>query len=307
MMHHLGLKVFAVLIGLLLWLIVTTDIRIATISVPIEVQNLPSDSILLSDFTQQATVKVSGPRFLVSEVVATPPVFLLQMPSDVSEQFTVALRGDELSLPSAVRVLAIEPGEITVQFDKRVTRRIPVQVPRIGTLPKDYQIISTEITPTKVDITGPEREVSRLEEVETFPVDLRRVEGDTSREIELRKPGVKTSVNPGKVRWAISVRPVEEVRSIRSVPITIKGDFELGEVSIRPSTVTLQVRGRPTVLDSLLSKGITASVVIEDSAALKEGYELPVNVDISSGVELRRVTPRVVSVQLKGSGLVGRK
>lgn len=297
-MQRLRLKLFALLIAILLWLIVTTDIRIATLSVPIEVQNLPTDRIMMSDFTQQATVKVSGPRFLVSEVLASPPLFLLQVPDDVGEHFTVNLSGDELSLPSAVRVLAIEPAELTIDFDKRLTRAVPVQVPIIGGVPEDYQIVSTEISPPRVEITGPQREVSRIDEIETVPVDLRRIVGDTTRELELRKPGVKTSVALSRVRWVVSVRPVEAVRSIRNVPVVVTGASS-ASLRIQPQSITILVRGRPSVVNELEVGGVSATIDADGVDLSKGGVQVPVVIEVPKGIELKKAIPASVGIVVR--------
>jgi YbbR domain-containing protein len=292
-MRNVRLKLFSLALALLFWYIVTTDIGIATLTVPIEIKNPPESKILLSSFSQQAQVKISGPAFLVSEIVSSPPVFKIELPPDEKDLYVIPLRGDELSFPSAIKVIAVEPSQLEIRFDDRVSKMVTVEVPMIGRLSDDFRIADFSVVPKRVEITGPASEVRSISQVETYPIDLRTITGDSDRKLKLRKPAVRSTVDIEVVEVGMDVEPVEIAKRFDDMPVEIRSlDGEV--VSVEPKEVMVEVLGSKSFVRGIMQEGIIPYVRVHRD--LKTGSLVEVAVDLPAGLSLGAVRPEKVKI-----------
>jgi YbbR domain-containing protein len=292
-MRNVRLKIFSLVISVLFWYIVTTDIGIATLTVPIEIKNPPENKILLSSFSQQAQVKISGPAFLVSEFVSSPPVFKLDLPPDEKDLYVVPLRGDELSFPSAIKVVAIEPSQLEIRFDDKVSKMVTVEVPMIGRLSEDFHIADFRVVPPRAEVTGPASEVKTITQVETYPLDLRSVTGDTERTIKVRKPAVRSTIEVETVFIRLDVELVEVAKEFKQLSVEVRSP-DGGLVNVEPKKVNVKVFGSKSRIRGIIPEGVVPYVRINKGAEL--GEKLDVVVELPSGLRLGAVSPMTLKI-----------
>ncbi len=294
-MRNLGLKLFSLAIAIILFAFVNSDANttVTELLLPIELRNLPEDRILIAPLGRQARVTVRGPSSLVARLAGSPPPVKVSLPDDVGLRFSATLREDSLSLPSYVQVQKIEPQEIEFTFDRLVTKEVQVNVPRIGNVPEPNSLESFSVAPAKVYLKGPESELAKVGEVDTYPLDLRDIEKDVNRELALRPQGVLTEATPSSVKVSAKVSAIKQTKSFEKFPVEIRST-ESGRYSASPETVYVEVVGSPLALKNLAPEKIVPFVRVKLSKGEKGTY--PVQIDLPDGLAVSKVEPAEVQV-----------
>ncbi|RMD85835.1 MAG: hypothetical protein D6808_04515 [Candidatus Dadabacteria bacterium] len=293
-MKNLGLKIFSLAVAVALSYYVNSETNVSVIgfSVPVEIKNIPENKMLVWPLTPKAQITVKGPSYLVSQVATSNFTFKVELPDDVGYSYTVALRRSFLSLPSSVEVVAIEPSELELTFDKRVTKSVPVIVPRIGKLPSEVKLDRMSVNPPRVKLIGPESELKKIRTVETQPVDIRGITSTVEKKLKIRIPGTLTKVSNDEVAIKIEVSPVEMERKFRKVPIQIRPDGEY-RFKIKPQRASVEVSGGSDVVPSLKQSDIRAYI---DATTIGKNNKAKVLVDLPKDVELVIVEPEFVKI-----------
>lgn len=212
MVKNLSLKLLSVVIALLLSLYARSQLNSTVLSFFVQVQldKLPHDRVIIWPINRQAQVTVRGPSYLVSELVASPPRFKIDMPKDLGDEYVVALNKGALTLPSSVEVLSVEPSEMNLVLDKLVTRVVPVMVSSLGEVEKPFKLVSIDSYPDEVRVTGPETELKDLSRIVTSPVDLRKMEGSFEVEVQLKSPGSLSQIEPQVSKVKVNIERIQD-------------------------------------------------------------------------------------------------
>jgi hypothetical protein len=141
--------------------------------------------------------------------VADPPVVRRSVGGDAPDTLVLDLTAADVHVPpelaDQVRVLDVQPRSITLRFETRATRRIPivndgrVVVRADSTVPASGGVV---FDPQAVRITGPRRVVRRMRGIR--PHSLSIAMNDTMPHVaELDTTGIGVQVQPAqvKVQW----------------------------------------------------------------------------------------------------------
>lgn len=293
--NNLGLKIFAIAAAIALNYYVNSETHISVVgfSAPVQVSNIPEDKILVWPLGPKVQVTVRGPSYLVSQVVTSNLIYELNVPEDAESIYRIELLKSALKLPPSVEVLSIEPTQLELNFDKRIVRDLPVVVPRYGNLPEDVKLVSMDVNPSTVSVSGPERIVSKLVSVETNPVDFRGIREDFSKKLELRNPGNLVEMKTTDVELTLELASLEIVKQLPSLSLEIRGSVGFS-YNITPSLVTVEVAGPSAIVEGLTLSQVLPFVRISPSA--KKGDEISVNVEIPEGVVIKKMIPSKVII-----------
>ncbi len=75
------------------------------------------------------------------------------------------------------------PAQLRFQFERRMTRAVPVKVDFSGKAPAGVSVVQTDIEPPDLTITGPESHVLKAKSLQADPFDLTDVNADTVRKL----------------------------------------------------------------------------------------------------------------------------
>ncbi len=178
LLDNLGLKLLSIGMAVFLWAVVVGEQKVdLTMTIPLEVKDLPRDLVLMNEPADALEVRLRGPKTLVS-TLAPREVVLEGMPRTFLEgDNVVAIRPEAIHVPRGVEVVDVSPRRIRVVLDKLVEREVEVS-PRVEGAPaKGFMLKRVTSSPPRVRIAGPKSELRRLERVYTLPINL---EGQTS-------------------------------------------------------------------------------------------------------------------------------
>src|SRR5262249_2123106 len=125
--RHLGLKLMAIALATLLWMIVAGDHMVErSLRVPLEYRNMPTELELVGDPPTEVDVRLRGSSALLGRLEPRDIVAVLDLASARAGSRMFHLRGDEVRAPYGVEVAQILPNTLAVDIEKSGHRTVPV-------------------------------------------------------------------------------------------------------------------------------------------------------------------------------------
>ncbi|HME10813.1 MAG TPA: CdaR family protein [Bryobacteraceae bacterium] len=209
--RNLGWKLLSLSLAFVLWIVVAREPELATsVSIPIEFKNLPEDLDISSSVPDRIHVEIRGPSGRLSRDYLADMALVLDLHDAGPGERTFTIRDSGpaaiVKLPVGVAFYRAVPSQLTLRFDRLLTRDIPV-APRYATSPPDgYSVSTLSISPAKLRLRGPEDHIQRIKEVLTDPIDLSGVVGqmDFQVHVNIGDPQVRLET-PGGVTVHVNV------------------------------------------------------------------------------------------------------
>jgi YbbR domain-containing protein len=297
--RHLGLKLMAVALATLLWLIVAGDHLVErSLRVPLEYRNMPTELELVGDPPTEVDVRLRGSSALLGRLEPRDIVAVLDLGSARAGSRMFHLRGDEVRTPYGVEVAQIIPNTLAVDLEKSGHRTVPV-VPALDGEPAPGFVIGRVTSePPTVEVAGPESRLKQLTGATTEPV---QVTGSRTRVRDVVTVGMTDSsvrlVQPQNATITVDVVPAPVERQLAGVPIRWR-NLQAGlTATIRPILARVTARGTEAAVADLKAGAVDAFV---DLYGLGPGrYNLRVQVDPSQTFGISAIDPPVVDVTIK--------
>lgn len=183
--RNAGWKVFSLLVSMLLWFTYARDPEVGTfVSVPVEYRGMPEDLEIGSDLVGSVSIDLRGPSGKIEDFNAAKSAVILDF-SDIHKPGESTFHIDErnISLPTGMRLVRTIPAQIRLQFERRTSQDVPVQVRFSGAAPRGYQVARYDARPKELRIVGPASHVKKIEYAVTDPIDLAAVVGESDFQV----------------------------------------------------------------------------------------------------------------------------
>jgi len=207
--HNIGLKLFSLGLAFALWLVVAGEQRIEhALNVPLKLAQLPQKMALINDPAGFVTLKLRGPKSLVTALSPDEVDIHLELSRLKEGENLVAIRAEQVGLPRGVEVLQISPSRLRLVLEPVVEREVRVAARVAGTPAAGHYLKRTFVRPDRVKVVGPRSEVNRVARLYTSAVSL---EG-RSRDFAAKTPlePIEKSI---RLDGADSVQVVVEIRA----------------------------------------------------------------------------------------------
>ena len=297
--RHLGLKLMAVALAALLWLIVAGDHLVErSLRVPLEYRNIPAELELVGDPPTDVDVRLRGSSALLGRLEPRDIIAVLDLASARPGSRMFHLRSDEVRAPYGVEVAQVVPSTVAVDLEKSGRRTLPVVPALDGEPAPGYVIGRVTSEPATVEVAGPESRLKQLTGATTEPV---QITGSHTRVRDVVTVGMTDSavrlVQPQNATITVDVVPAPVERELAGVPIRWR-NLQAGlSATIKPVLARVTARGRREALADLRAGSIDAFV---DLYGLGPGrYNLRVQVDPSQTFGISAIEPAVVDVTIK--------
>jgi YbbR domain-containing protein len=292
--RNLGLRVISLMLAFVLWLFVNVGQRDAetALRVPVVYRRLPSGLMVVNARPDYVDLTVSGPGTLLSLLDPDRLTLRLDLAGVAPGEADFNIGPERFNIPRQTRILRISPAQIRLEIDQLGSRELPVHLNVAGAAEKGYRVSSQETKPSTVKITGPLRDIRQMQRIETAPLDIAGATKDVSRAINLINPGwLRASVE--QVDATVKINEVIADRRFRGVPIQVRdSDYKF---SLSPRQAEVTVRGPVLKLTGLKLD----NAVYVDARGTEPGmHELPVQIDLSQGIELVHQNPVKAKLQV---------
>lgn len=260
--ENLSLKALALVFSLIFFGYVhgQEDIRDKTLGVP--VVSLPPDGGARELMTRiPATVHVTlrGPSRAINKLIqeGIAPVEVDLRSGDTEK---VTFSPSSFHIPSDVKVIAVDPPEIPLEWEDVITRRLPLQVSLTGLPARGHEVSGPpELDPREVTVRGPVSRVEVLQFARLEAFDVTGLgQGTYTRRIALDSPGPSVRYlgsQAATVTIRIAERKIERLFS--ALPVEVIGP---PHATALPKTVDVTVVGPPEVISNLRPAQIVPQV-----------------------------------------------
>jgi YbbR domain-containing protein len=170
--RNLGWKLLSLAMAVALWIAVAREPELATsLSVPIQFKNMPDDLDFVSNVPDKVQLEVRGQSGRISRTDLADVGIILDLKEARAGERTYTIQPSNAKLPSGVSFQRAIPSQITMRFERLVSREVRIHPLYVKT-PDGYRIRGEVIDPPKVRLRGPEDRLKNMEQVMTDPVDL---------------------------------------------------------------------------------------------------------------------------------------
>ena len=295
------LKIFSVVFALGLWAFVNLGARDAekTLSVPIELRNVPPELIVVSTVVEAVDVRIRGPRTILGTIDERRMKLPLNLGNARPGAVSFNIDAEMLGLPRGVRVTRLSPVRIDLRVDRQVRRTVPVVLDPETVVPDGYRFVTTEIRPRLISISGPADDLKDVQSVVTAPLTLRHAASGFEESVAVRLPSNLVQAVPERVVVRGRLEEIIVTREYRQVEIGVRQQKERS-VRLNPARGDVTLRGPTRILQAFQPGADTVYVDVE---AVGGGtHKIKVETELPEGIEIVRVDPERVSVEVGSPG-----
>jgi YbbR domain-containing protein len=293
LLDNLWAKLFALLIGLLIWFHVATEKTYNyEVHLPITKVDLKENLILARPMTDtvMATVTASGKQLLREQWLQRG--VRLSAVSYPTGEHTVTLTPSNLFLSDnavGVRIHEVlSPATITLEIDNQFVSRIKIAPALEVSADNGFAISRTiEVFPEEVNVVGPRSAVKELKSLSTESRTLVGLRTDAVMKLAIAHPvGVPLRFAPDSVTVTVRVVAVK-TRTYANMPVVVFNTPPDMTVATDPAFVTLDLAGSPDDIDLLNRNALTVSVDYQQQNADRKAK---LKVDCPSGFRFARLS-----------------
>lgn len=202
--QKLRTALLAVVLAMLAWLLFVFEPGLVyrTLTVPVELRNLPAEWSLDEPSPSEVRITLAGPQaaFQLLDVANLTLSLDLSNIREGVNQFVVEESG--LAIPADMELYDAEPEVVTIEAERLQPVRARVRLQTVGTLPDSVELAGYAVEPDTVDVLVPRGAVQW--EVLTDTINLSSINQSTSLTTRL--------VRPERARWPDNESPEVTVR-----------------------------------------------------------------------------------------------
>lgn len=298
--RNLALKLLSLGIAFGLWSFVNFGERDTetTIKVPLEMRNIPGHLMITSPRMDFVDLRVTGPKTLLGRIDRNRVSIGLDLNGVRPGPAVFRLGAESLNLPRGVRVVRLNPAQVTIELERVSRKTVPVRLRLLGKPLPDLQVVDTKVSPETVQVSGPASDIDDVHAANTEPVDISKAPAGTlERELPLEAAGEYVSFSASRVAAQVRIGEVSVTREIKGVLLRVRNAAH--DAHLVPEAIRMVVKGpRRLVGDLELPDG--AAYVDADGVGVGERMLKP-SITLPEGVELVSVEPATVKLTLSAT------
>ncbi|MFQ5737751.1 MAG: YbbR-like domain-containing protein [Acidobacteriota bacterium] len=299
-LHDLNLKGMSLLVAFLLWLQVSSQQTVQrTISVPVEVQNMPEGLEISNDYAKQIEVELRSNRgsgaFEGRQVKVE-----LDLHSAQAGTETILLTDENVKRPAGLDLLSSTPDRIRLRLERTRKKYLDIDPIIVGEPAQGFEVTEVQVVPSQILVSGPESSVQKVSRARTEAIDI------TGHSSPVREPAYVDVEDPRlRIDNTVSVSVVVTIQEKRR-KVKVKGVA----VRIVPPEVQSRLYDKHVTLEGSVPLSYTGNLetrlfqAVVDLAGLqarKERYQLTPEIvvpeEYASIFRLEKLIPAKVRVR----------
>ena len=169
-----GIKLVSLGMSLTLWFYVTSKGKTEmTITVPLELRNIPQNMAVVGNVTGSLEVRVQGQERGLRDITTGNKVSgVLDLSLAKVGENMVRISPDDIRRPPGVTIMHLSPAEIRVKLEPLVRKTFRLQPILHGAPAAGYRLAKITVTPPRIMVEGPESLMQALNGLQTMPIDI---------------------------------------------------------------------------------------------------------------------------------------
>ncbi len=257
--EDLGTKSLALILALAVWVhVFSGQERQGTFHVPLRIAPLPAGLALASEIPENVALRVRATGGDLFKLSTRDFLAWVELENPHEGPLQRPLLGSDVRLPQGVNaslVEIIDPTVLDLTIEPTTSAEIPVAVRLAEPWPRHQALVHPpEADPARVRITGPRTRVESLEQVETWPVELRDGPGIQEVGVPLALPvGLTAEVESVEVRLETEPLGVERYDAI---PVELLPPQGEDLIWVHPDSGAVQVTGATSIIQRVKSNRV---------------------------------------------------
>ena len=317
-MGNIVLKITALIFGIALWFLVISqkDFQLS-VNVPLNFVKLPETMAIASKPPHSLHITVEGKSWdliRLNNLVSDPKQNSIAMVVDLQQSELGAKR---IHLDSKNFVAAgfpdirfVEPENqllfVDLDIDTRITRNVPIKSVATFTAAQGYLIADEPtITPEELMVSGARNALTRIIDIPTDSSFYDTLHASQEFTIPLDFSMLPAFVSPSdsSVKITVNIQKMA-TRTYDSIPVNLIGFFDRSIYSLEPKTLSVEITGGETVLDSITSHNIELAMefnrfAIEDADSLSPTVKLSLPAQINREMSIKAIQLKPEKVTLR--------
>ncbi len=301
-LDNLWLKIFALIMGLLLWFHVATNkVYNHQLNLPISEVMVKDDLSLIGGRPDSMTVVVSATGKQLLRKKWQSSGVRINASQFQAGRHNMTLNTGNTYLADGGNVVTLEeivfPTSLLLNIDFRLEKSLRV-VPDVIATPDDgYAVkIMSEPVPSEVTVIGPRSVVKGLSRVNTERKELTGLRNNISLTLPIIiPPGQDITVQPDSVRVSLEIVPVK-TRVFDGIPVVVYNAPPRREVLINPAAIRVELTGPPAEIDLLNRNALIASV---DYRLLDSNFTAAIKIDCPSHFQVRETSADSATISIQ--------
>lgn len=289
-----ALKILSLFLAIFLWYFVVGEDQVdITLTVPIEVLNLPADLVISNHYKKDIEVSVRGPRSMIQELRQQNITRPVDLSNAKPGTMVIKNEADSIPFPIGINVLRLQPANITLLVDTLVRKDLPIHPVIEGEPAAGYELGSIKLRPEKLTVSGPKNILESQLALKTYVINLDGLDHSTTVQVQLNlSPEILSLIGETVVSVDITVKERMLTKTVRGIPVNVR-DAGIPVVAV-PGTVTVEAE----IPENLIRDTPELAMLFRASAPakdIKSSRQVPVAV---SGVNVPNHVPiKVLSVK----------
>ncbi|MCR4579382.1 MAG: hypothetical protein K5681_03445 [Treponema sp.] len=189
--------------------------------------------------------------------------------------------------------------EIKISVDKRITKYVPLVPSIVGEVAHGYTINQVTISPSTVEIAGPESILNGIEGIPTTRIMVSNAENNFSVETSCQEQTKLVSIlEDGPFTATVSLDTQLMEREFTNIKIDVLSLPEALTLTSELPSLNLVLSGDVPILENYTLKGRVAYINLKDISEAGT-YELPVKISLPSSLQVISQTPESITLSLE--------
>lgn len=275
---HWQLKLLSLLIGASLWYFVAGEDRLdLTVTIPLELRNLPANLVVANQYRKDIEVVVSGPRRLLHEMRQQN----ISRPVDLAkaEEGALVVKNDaeSIPLPRGITVQRVQPANITLLIDRLVRKDFTITPATKGKPANGFVLESLTLNPPQITVSGPQTVLEKETALKTSMINLEGLDTSTTLQVHLNlNEALLKLIGETVIEASVNLKEIMVRRTVRAIPVNGGESGDGGRFS--PPTVTVEAE----IPERLAQKTRELHALFRATATASrnnDGQEMPVAVE----------------------------
>jgi YbbR domain-containing protein len=180
LLENWGIKLLSLVLSLSLWFYATSKGKSEiTLTVPIELRNVPQNMAVVGDVPGSLEVRLQGQERVLRDItIGKRVVCLADLSITRAGENIVRISPDDIKRPSGTAITYLSKSEILVKLEPLMRKSFRLRPVLYGAPEAGYRVDDVSVTPARITVEGPAGVVREIRRLQTMPVDIQGARED---------------------------------------------------------------------------------------------------------------------------------
>jgi YbbR domain-containing protein len=202
------LKIVSLFLATLLWAAVSNETSSEIgLDVPLEYRNIPAQMEITGDTTNTVQVRLRGSFNVIKDITPRNVATTIDLSKMRAGEKIVALSPQNVEAPFGAEVIRVNPSSVRFTLERTLVKTIPIVPTILGQAAEGYEVGQILVSPSMVEVDGPESRINTLTSIATIPIRLERRQSsiEVTADLDVPDPQIRLP-HPSPVNVKIEVR-----------------------------------------------------------------------------------------------------